>query len=255
MTFRKKLFDLHSSIGEKLNQKLEIKTKTEIELIRKSCQITTQIFNEILNDLSSGASEKDIADLLLKKAQKLGAEKMAFPTIVASGKRNSEIHGDASDLLLKKNTMIMFDLGVVYKGYCSDLTRTIFWGDKKKVSKKQVELYEYIKEIQQKAMDMVKPGVNVSRIDKFVRKEFKKTKNLEFYPHSLGHGVGIRVHERPTVSWKNDKSILKKGMIITIEPGVYYPKEFGVRIEDTLLVTNDGYENLTKNAKKDFFYD
>ncbi len=253
MTWQHQLFKQLNRLNHYCDQYFEIKSTAEILLIQKACAITVDIFQTIIHELDENRTELDIASKMKKLALAKGADDMAFTTIVACGNRTSLVHADASTNKLQRNSLIMFDFGVVVRGYHSDLTRTIFWGKQKKIEKKQFELYQLVATAQLEALKMIRAGVYVKDIDEHVRWLFSKHKLENCFPHSLGHGVGLRIHESPRISNKNMEAQLKAGMVITIEPGLYIPEKYGIRIEDTLVVTSTGYKNLTEGASKELF--
>lgn len=198
--------------------------------------------------IKPGVSEKFIASVIRKKIKELGGEKESFKIIVASGKRSALPHGYSTNKKIHKGEFVIVDFGVLLKEFRSDITRTFAVGA---ISKKQQKIYEIVKKAQQKAIDAVRDNVPVKNIDKIVRKDFKKHNLEKYFPHSTGHGIKFKVHEKPRISFRSSE-VLKSGMVITIEPGLYFKKikkPFGVRIEDMVLVKKRGGVLLT-NAKK-----
>jgi len=216
---------------------------SKIESIKKACKINDNIFNLIIKGIKdlSLKTEKDIDKLIRKEARKNKAG-IAFSPVVAIGKNASEIHHKPKNTRLKKGFLVM-DFGVKINGFCSDMTRTVYVG---KASKKEKETYNFLLKIQKAAVKKVKPKAECFEIDCFVRKNLKNIRNL--FIHSLGHGVGKKIHELPNISPKTC-DILKTGEIVTIEPGIYKKGEFGIRIEDSILVKKNS-EVLTKSPKK-----
>ncbi len=178
--------------------------------------------------------------------KKKGAEKMAFDTMVLSGPKTASPHGTPGERKIQKGDFILFDLGVVYEGYCSDITRTVAFGEP---SEKQREIYETVKKAEQTAIDMIRPGVKARDLDKAARDVITEAGYGEYFTHRLGHGLGISVHEFPSVTGTNEME-LEEGMVFTVEPGIYHPEITGVRIEDDVVVTSDGVEVLTKFPKE-----
>ena len=209
--------------------------------IRKACSVNDEIFSLLLKSIKAMKTEKDIDNFIRKEARKRKL-RIAFPPVVASGKNASEIHHKPNKSKLKKGFLVL-DFGVKVGGYCSDMTRTIYLG---KCPKKERQTYNNILAIQKSAVKMAKPGAECFDIDCFVR---KKLGNLrEYFLHSLGHGVGKKIHEKPNLSPKTC-DILKKGDVMTIEPGIYIKKRMGIRIEDTILVGKP-QKVMTKSRKK-----
>ncbi|MEA1940333.1 MAG: Xaa-Pro peptidase family protein [Candidatus Caldatribacteriota bacterium] len=217
------------------------KDKTEIIKIRKAGQIITETLKEIFNIIEPGVRELDIATELAYTMRKKGAKREAFEAIVVSGEGSSLPHGKPSEKIIKEGELITIDTGADYQNYKSDMTRTIILG---KENKKQKEIYYIVLEAQKKALESLKPGMKCNEVDKIARDIIKDKGYGKYFGHGLGHGVGLDIHELPRVS-SNDKTVLLPGMVITIEPGIYLPKIGGVRIEDTVLITEDGYEILT----------
>lgn len=222
-----------------------VKTPYEIENIEKAANIADKAFEHILKFIKPELAELDIALELEFFMRKKGADKLSFESIVASGKRSSLPHGVASDKIVEAGDMITLDFGCVYKGYCSDMTRTIVLG---KASDKQKEIYNIVLEAQKTALDAVKPGITGAELDAIARKIIGDKGYGQYFGHGLGHGVGLEVHELPRINARGDVP-MEPGMIITIEPGIYIPDFGGVRIEDLVLVTESGYKVLSKSTK------
>lgn len=170
---------------------------------------------------------------------------MSFDTMVLAGANAALPHGTPGLTKIKKGDLVLFDLGVVYQGYCSDITRTIAYGD---ITDKQAEIYNTVLKAEEAAVSAVKPGVKASELDLTARNIIAEAGYGDYFPHRLGHGLGISVHEYPSMTTTNNLQI-KPGMVFTIEPGIYVPDVAGVRIEDDLLVTENGAEILTKFPK------
>lgn len=229
-----------------LEKERMIKKADEIEKIKKAAKISDMAFSEILKDIKVGVKEKDIAAKLEYIMKMNGAEKESFETIVASGYRSAMPHGVASDKKIGNNEFVKMDFGAYYKGYVSDMTRTVYIGEN--ISEKHLEIYNIVLEAQLKSIEAVKEGVKASDLDKVARDYIKSKGYGENFGHGLGHGIGLYIHEGPRVSSKSDV-VLKEGMVITIEPGIYIEGFGGVRIEDDVLVKKDSCEILTKSKK------
>lgn len=227
------------------NQRI-IKSAEEIEKITKAQRITEEAYLELLNSVKVGAKEKDLALELEYLMRKKGASGVSFDLITICGAKTSMPHGVPGDEEIKRGDFVTFDIGAVYDGYHSDMTRTIAVGE---VSDKQREVYELVLKAQLASLDKVKAGVNASEIDKTARDIITQAGYGENFKHSTGHGVGLEIHELPNVSQKSP-TILSAGMVITVEPGVYIPESFGVRIEDMVVVTKNGCQNLAKLPKE-----
>lgn len=224
----------------------EIKEDIEIENIKKAQYITDETFKYFLGFIKVGMKEKDIANEMEYHMKKLGAEDKSFDFIVASGKRSSMPHGKASEKKLEKGDFVTFDFGCKVNGYCSDMTRTIVIG---KSTDKQREIYNTVLDAQVNAINNLKVGLTECNGDKLARDVIEKKGFGSFFGHSLGHGVGLEIHEKPVMGPRS-KGILKKGMIVTVEPGVYISEYGGVRIEDMVLLEEDGVIDLTNSPKE-----
>ncbi|MFY9433263.1 MAG: aminopeptidase P family protein, partial [Thermacetogeniaceae bacterium] len=222
-----------------------IKDESEIALLKEAGAITASAFRYILGELHPGQTEVEIAGMLEFFMRRQGSGPPAFETIVASGKRGALPHGTASAKKVGRGELITMDLGATYQGYAGDLTRTICLGT---VSDRQQEIYELVKEAQERGIKAVRAGVRAEEVDAVVRGFFEQHGYAEYFMHSLGHGVGLAVHEEPRLAPGQD-TILQPGMVVTIEPGLYLPDWGGVRIEDTVLVKEDGCEILTPVTK------
>ena len=222
------------------------KTKEEIRKIKKACSILDKSFEDAITYIKEGVTETDIAIELEYRMKKAGGEKPAFETIVASGYRSAIPHGVASNKKIKKGEFITIDFGTTYQWYNSDITRTAFLGTPTKKDKK---IYETVYEAQKLAFESVKENMKTRDLDKVARDYIYKNGFGKYFSHSLGHGVGLGVHEKPSIS-KKDDHYLKKGMVFTIEPGIYIPGYQGVRIEDTIALENSNPTLLT-NSKRE----
>lgn len=224
------------------NQRI-VKDEEEQELIEKACQITDKAFEYIIRNIKSGMTEKDIAFEIEKFMIKNGADGLAFESIVASGENSSMPHAIPTDRKIRKGDIIQFDIGCKYKGYCSDFSRVVFVEEIKEEYK---EVYEFVLEEQKKIRESLKEGSNIKLVIKDRETEYK----LKNYPllHAFGHGVGLDIHEQPFLR-SNQDCILKENSIIAIEPGVYVPGKFGIRIEDTFKVTKVACDSLTKSSR------
>jgi len=212
-----------------------------LRCLRKAAAIVSDVMNEIVLLLEPGLTERQVERMVRRLLKKKGAEGHSFRIIIASGKRSSMPHGYATKKKIRKNELVMLDFGAVYKGWKSDITRTVHLG---RFTPFQQKVYNLVSSAHMKAVRAVKGGVPVKAIDNIVRKEFKKAGLEKYFRHSTGHGIGRNVHEAPRISVKSNE-VLKEGMVITIEPGLYFKKWGGVRIEDMVLVKKDGHEVLT----------
>lgn len=224
----------------------QIKDEAEIFLIRRACEIGDKAFTEILNFIKPGRTENEVAAELEYLMRKFGAEKNSFDTIVASGVRGSLPHGTASEKKICAGELVTMDFGAIYGGYCSDMTRTICVG---RASDKWKKIYNAVLTAQLYGLEIIKIGVSGKAADEAVRNKLKSFGLDEYFTHSLGHSLGIEIHEEPRLSKLSKCESLKKNMIVTDEPGIYIENVGGIRIEDTVLITENGAETLTHSPK------
>jgi Xaa-Pro aminopeptidase len=224
----------------------EVKDAEEVIRMRRAADLGCKLFEGVLEHVAAGTAETEVAAQLEFAARRAGAEAMSFETIVAGGARSALPHGKASAAKLPKRGFCTMDFGVVLDGYCSDMTRTVHLG---KANQREWDVYHSVLEAQQAAVAIVRAGVTCGEVDEAARSVLRKAKLDTYFSHSTGHGVGLEIHEGPRVASKQ-KQVLEPGMVITIEPGVYLAGEFGVRIEDMVLVTKNGGEVVTAGSPK-----
>ena len=223
----------------------ETKDAEEVAAMRAAAQTGCELLAAMLLVLRPGMTEVEAAVELERRARMAGAERMSFETIMASGPRSALPHARASQAKLPRRGFLTLDFGVVLEGYCSDMTRTVHFG---RATAEERAVYDAVLEAQMCAVARVAAGVCAGDVDEAARGVLRRAKLDDFFAHSTGHGVGLEIHEGPRVGAKQ-KEVLRPGMIITIEPGAYLPGRFGVRIEDTVLVTATGCEVLTPSPK------
>ncbi|NLX91063.1 MAG: aminopeptidase P family protein [Firmicutes bacterium] len=223
-----------------------IKEESEVEKIAAAAGIADQAFQQLLPLVKPGMREDDIALELEYRLRKAGSQKNPFDIIVASGPRSALPHGLASSRIIEEGELITIDFGAVFSGYSSDMTRTFIIGEP---SKKQREIYNMVLEAQELALSNLQIGKACAEIDKLARDHFQKYGYASYFGHGLGHGVGLEVHELPTLSPKGNM-ILEEGMVFTVEPGLYMRGWGGVRIEDLVVLRNSGPEILTSAPKE-----
>ena len=219
----------------------ERKDSDEIARMRRAAKLGCWLFERVLPHLVAGTSEGAVAAQLEYDARLAGAEAMSFETIVAAGKRSALPHGRASAARLPRRGFVTLDFGVLLDGYCSDMTRTLHLG---KASARERDVYHSVLEAQQAAVAAVAPGVSCGEVDEAARSVLRRDKLDKYFSHSTGHGVGLEIHEGPRLASKLTQ-VLEPGMVVTIEPGAYLAGEFGIRIEDMVLVTASGGDVLT----------
>ena len=223
-----------------------IKDKEEIRLISEAEKIGDEAFSHILKILKTGISERDVAIELESYMKRQGASGLSFETIAASGLRSAMPHGTASGKLIGKGDFLTLDFGCVYKGYCSDMTRTVVFGAP---DAKQKEVYDLVLKAQNTALDSIKLGMNCSDVDKLARDVITDGGYGEYFTHSLGHSVGVEIHENPVFSPKST-DFLEDGYVLSVEPGIYIDGWGGVRIEDLIAVCDGEVINLTHSPKE-----
>ena len=223
-----------------------IKDDDEINIMKKAANIADMAFDHMVKYIEPGMTEAEIGLELEMFMRKNGASALSFPSIVASGYRSSLPHGEATDKKVSEGEFLTLDYGCVYQGYCSDMTRTLVIGEP---SEKMLEIYNVVLEAQKIALKSYKPGIPALEVDKIARDYISAKGYGDFFGHSLGHGVGREIHEAPIIGYGNT-SILKTGMVVTDEPGIYLPGFGGVRIEDILVITDGGCEILSKSPKE-----
>lgn len=223
-----------------------VKDDDELAKIRAAVDLGAKLFDRALEVLRPGAREVEVAAEMELAARRAGAEAMSFATIIAAGARSALPHGRASSHVIQPGSFVVCDFGVILDGYCSDQTRTVWVGYP--VGREARQAYEAVREAQQAAIDAVRPGVTAGAIDAAARKVLQKSGLGRYFTHSTGHGVGLEIHEAPRVA-SGQVQVLQPGMVITIEPGVYFPGKWGVRIEDMVVVTSAGCGVLTPTSR------
>ncbi|MCM1363487.1 MAG: aminopeptidase P family protein [Faecalibacterium sp.] len=234
-------FITDSSLDAEINSLRSVKNKQEAEKIEKAQRIAEDAFEHMLEFIAVGKTEREISLELDYTMLKAGADALSFETIVVSGSNGSMPHGVPGNKKINSGDFITMDFGAVFNGYHSDMTRTIAVGE---ISQKQTEVYNTVLAAQKAGLDMIKAGTSCKEVDKAARDIIKSRGYGDYFGHGFGHGVGIEIHEYPNLSPKSN-AFLKSGNVVTAEPGIYIPGEFGVRIEDMVLVTDDGYYNFT----------
>lgn len=235
-----------NSLDQIIKDMRNIKTSDEIESLRSAAQFADKAVQIGVSYLKEGVTEKEVAQHIETEILKIeGISGMSFNTTVLFGDHAASPHGTPGNRELMNDEYVLFDLGVIYKDYCSDITRTIAFGNPPAFHQ---EIHAIVTEANQRAIEGVKPGAKISEIDALARDYIAGKGYGEAFPHRLGHGLGITVHEFPDISSSNDDT-LKPGMCFTIEPGIYLHGEVGIRVEDDILVTEEGYEVLTRYAK------
>lgn len=232
--------------GALIEERRMVKTPEEIERIRRSVRINSEAFTAAVKKMRPGISEADVAAEIEYQMRRRGAEKPSFDTIVAFGARTALPHAQPTAQRLGNHELVLIDMGATQEGYASDMTRMVFLG---KPAADARRMYDAVLEAQLAAIDAVREGVTAERVDRAARQRLKSRGLDKAFVHSTGHGLGLEIHEPPRLG-KKDKTELRAGMVVTIEPGVYVKGAGGVRIEDTVLVTERGCEILTPTSKE-----
>ncbi|AKL98536.1 M24 family metallopeptidase [Endomicrobium proavitum] len=222
-----------------------VKTSEEIANLRKACEIVSQVCQTVKEEIKAGMTELDVCYRVLELFAQ-NKVKESFTPIVAAGENSANPHHASSNRKIRENDIIMMDIGCVYKGYCSDLTRTYFLG---KINTKFREIWDIVKESQSAVLKAIKAGLPVSWADKTARNVIDAAGYKDNFIHTTGHGVGIEIHEMPLLAY-NAEGVFLSSTAVTVEPGIYLAGEFGVRIEDTILITENGCEILTSAPYK-----
>lgn len=223
-----------------------VKDDHEIDTIRQSVAVAEEAFQAIRDEIKVGQSENYLAGLLMFEMRSRGASASSFPPIVATAANSSLPHYRPGEVLIQKDQPLLIDWGAVFRGYCSDLTRTFMVG---RINPKMKQIYRIVLEAQQAALNFLRPGVTTSAADRVARDVIDKAGYKEQFGHGLGHGIGREIHELPQLRRNGAEEELRPGMIVTVEPGIYLPGEGGVRIEDDVLITHSGCEVLSSLDK------
>lgn len=242
--------DASSETDELIGSLRLVKSKCEIASLRAAQRIAESALTDVLGFIRPGVTEREIALRLDFYMLSHGAQALSFETIAVSGKNSSMPHGVPTDKRVEKGDFVTMDFGAVVNGYHSDMTRTVAVGS---VSEKQREVYETVLSAQKTALEALRPGLARIDADAAARGVIEKAGYGAYFGHSTGHGVGIEIHEPPAltpVRSEESEKPLQEGNVLTVEPGIYLPGEFGVRIEDFVVITGDGYENLTEAEKE-----
>ncbi|WLR56081.1 Xaa-Pro peptidase family protein [Mesobacillus subterraneus] len=234
------------SAEEKLRIMRMVKSEEELQKLRVACELADFAIQTGVNEIQEGKTELDVLAAIEYELKKKGVTEMSFSTMVLTGKNAAAPHGTPGLTKIKKGDLVLFDLGVVMDGYCSDITRTVAYGE---INKQQEEIYHTVLKAQLTALDTARAGIACSEVDLAARRVIEEAGYGDYFPHRLGHGLGVSVHEYPSLTSTNPL-LMEKGMVFTAEPGIYVPGVAGVRIEDDVVITEDGIEILTKFPKE-----
>lgn len=233
------------AVGEKINVVRSVKDQTEIAYVKKAQEITDKAFSGICKVIKAGMTEKQVAVELEYLMAKNGAEGLAFDTIIASGVNSSKPHAHPTDKVIENGDAVTMDFGARYHGYCADMTRTVFVGQP---SDEMIKIYNIVLEAQQNGIKNAHPGMTGKEYDAYARDVITKHGYGEYFTHSMGHSLGIDIHEMPYGNMRSTE-VFEPNQFITAEPGIYLAGKGGVRIEDLLLITQDGVIDLTTSKK------
>lgn len=234
------------SAEEKVRMLRMIKDAKELKIIEEACALADFAIEVGCSEIKEGKTELEVLNAVEYALKEKGVTEMSFSTMVLTGANAASPHGNPGSTKIQKGDLVLFDLGVVVDRYCSDITRTVAYGD---INDKQKEIYDTVLKAQLAAVEASRPGVSASEVDLTARRIIAEAGYGEYFPHRLGHGLGISVHEYPSLTETNPL-IIEEGMVYTIEPGIYVPDVAGVRIEDDLFITADGAKILTKFPKE-----
>jgi Xaa-Pro aminopeptidase len=226
-----------------------VKEPVEIQCIREACQLTARVFKEVFRLAKPGVSESNLANEIDYRLRRKGAEGRAFETIVASGPRSALPHARPSSKLLRKHELVIFDFGAILSGYAADMTRTVYLGSPPRRIR---SLYDAVRHSQMRAVESLRADALAGDIDAAARDALARRRLARYFTHSTGHGVGLDIHERPRLG-RGERSQLRAGCVVTVEPGIYIEGLGGIRIEDTVLVTAGSPEILTPASKDAWF--
>ena len=233
-------------VGKAVESLRAVKTEEEIALLREALRMTDVAFQAAEARAREGMTEKELADIVAEELKNAGSEGESFPTIVASGPNAAKPHHSPGDRVMRAGEPIIIDMGALHHGYAGDLTRTIWFGEP---TAELVTMYRNVQAAFDSAVAKAGPNITGVELDAAARDVFTQQGTDQYFVHSLGHGLGLRVHEAPSASFRSSDT-LAPGNVVTIEPGLYVPGEMGVRIEDVVLITEDGAENLTGAPKR-----
>ncbi|SMO40597.1 M24 family metallopeptidase [Melghirimyces algeriensis] len=234
------------SITEELNRLRAVKDREEIQILKEAAQWADYGVKCGIEALTEGCTELEVVAQIEYELKKKGIREMSFSTMVLFGEHSGDPHGTPGTRRLKRGDLVLFDLGVVLNGYCSDITRTVAFGG---ISEEKKAIYNTVLQAEQAALNCCRPGTALKEIDHAARKVIEKAGYGSHFPHRVGHGLGVEVHEAPSIHNQNE-NLLMENMTFTVEPGIYIPQLGGVRIEDDVLVTKEGIELLTQFSKE-----
>lgn len=218
--------------------------KEDLDTLRMASEINDELITKAINYVKPGMTEKELESYILKEIIDAPGEGPSFEPIVISGTNTSKPHGKATDRVINEGELITIDMGTIYKGFCSDMTRTFSLGKLKE--QEASKIWDMVFEATEECTKMIKPGVNCADVHNKAVEVFKKYGYDKYFTHGLGHGLGVEIHDKPAFNSMAKDKFLEEGMVMTVEPGLYIPGKYGCRLENAVLVTKDGYEVLNK---------
>jgi Xaa-Pro aminopeptidase/Xaa-Pro dipeptidase len=233
-------------LGEEIRLLRAIKEDAEIDLMRKAAAVSSESVLSLFPSIRPGVSERELVAELGYLLRKNGSDGPSFPIIAASGENSALPHAAPGGRRIQKGDILIIDCGAILEGYCSDETVTVVLGS---LDPEKKQAYAVVREAHQEALDAVRPGVSCRDVDGKARERIERAGWGQFFSHGTGHGVGLDVHEAPRLSVRSDE-VLEEGMVVTVEPGVYFPGKWGIRIEDMVVVRHDGIEILSRVPKE-----
>lgn len=237
----------YKDIGAELADMASVKSQEELNVINRACKIAEKSFKQVLKSLKEGVTEKEIAAELEYLFEKNGASDKSFDSIIAFGPNSAVPHHESGRTHLRKNMPVLMDFGCIYDGYCSDMTRTLWFGDQP--DEKFLNAYDAVYDAHMNAFNNIVPGMNGGEADALARSVLTERGYGEYFTHSLGHGIGVNIHEYPRLA-QNQDCLLLNNMVFSDEPGVYFNGKFGIRIEDTVYLKDGKVETFMEDDKK-----
>ncbi|NOU99468.1 M24 family metallopeptidase [Paenibacillus planticolens] len=237
-----------STVVEKLR---EIKDAEEIQILQQSSRIADAVMHQVIQLQHLPATEMQVAETIRSFFGEHQVSELSFKPIIGFGRNSANPHHELGDTVLLPDQAVVIDMGGLFRHYCSDITRTLFYG---KPNSRFEEIYKIVQFAQEQAISLVKPGVSFAEIDLSIRREFTKWGYDRYFTHRTGHGLGLELHEGPFLH-RNNQDEIQEGMVFSVEPGIYLPDEFGIRIEDIVAVTSNGCELLTRSPKEVTYFD
>lgn len=238
--------DIQTVQSQVVEQMREVKDDHEIDLLRRSSRIADAVIHEVVQLQRFPASELQMAEVVRHLFEQHQVSQLAFPPIIGFGSHSANPHHVPAERWARPNQVALVDVGGVYQHYCSDITRMVYFGDR---NKRLEEVYQVLRDVHEDALSRIKPGVTFAALDTFIRTTLARSGYDQYFIHRTGHGLGLEAHEQPSIH-QNNHHEMQERMVVTVEPGIYFPGEFGIRIEDVVVVTPSGCEVLTLSPRE-----